>query len=79
MRVAVAILKVYNGKYLLKRWFRKQPYPGLSHTLIKALTGGGGLGWEFGMSSCKLFHVEWMNHKAPHIAQGTILNVFHKL
>lgn len=75
----MATVKVYNGKYPLKRWFGKQPYPGLSHTLIKALTGGGGLGREFGMSGCKLFHVEWMNHKAPYRAQETILNVFHKL
>ena len=64
----MAILKVYNGKYPLKHRLGKQPYPGLSHTLIKILMGGGRLDWEFGITGCKLLHVEWIKNKVLYIA-----------
>ena len=25
--------------------------------------GGGGMDWEFGISRCKLLHIEWINNK----------------
>ena len=25
--------------------------------------GGGGMDWEFGVSRCKLLHIEWINDK----------------
>ena len=26
---------------------------------------GGGMDWEFGVSSCKLLYIEWMDNKVP--------------
>ena len=37
--------------------------------------GGGGMDWEFGVSRCKLLHIEWMDKRSYYIAQGTIFNV----
>ena len=32
----------------------------------------GGMVWEFGISRCKLLHIEWINNK---VLLGTILNI----
>ena len=37
--------------------------------------GGGEIGWEFGISRCKLPYTECINHKVLFIAQATILNI----
>ena len=34
--------------------------------------GGSGMGWEFGLSRCKLLHLEWISNGICFIAQGTI-------
>ena len=31
--------------------------------VAKGEGGGGGKDWEFGISRCKLLHVEWINNK----------------
>ena len=31
--------------------------------LPRGKEGGGGMDWEFGISRCKLLHVEWINNK----------------
>ena len=36
---------------------------------------GGGMGWEFGISICKLLYMEWINNKSYCIAQGTIFTI----
>ena len=32
--------------------------------------GGRGLEWEFGVSRCKLMHIEWINNKALWYSTG---------
>ena len=34
--------------------------------------GGSGMGWEFGVGRCKLFHLEWIAMRSCCTAQGTI-------
>ena len=31
--------------------------------VAKGKRGGGGMEWEFGVSSCKLLHIEWISNK----------------
>ena len=31
--------------------------------VAKGREGGEGVGWEFGISRCKLLSIEWMNNK----------------
>ena len=31
--------------------------------VAKGEWGGGGMDWEFGVSRCKLLHIEWINNK----------------
>ena len=31
--------------------------------VAKGEGGGGGKNWEFGISKCKLLHIEWINNK----------------
>ena len=33
--------------------------------------GGRGMGWEFGVSRCKLLHLEWINNKALIYSTGS--------
>ena len=35
----------------------------------------GGMCWEFGVSRCKLLHVEWITTRSYCIARGTIFNI----
>ena len=37
--------------------------------------GGSGMDEEFGVSRCKLLHLEWISNEMLHIAQGTISNL----
>ena len=37
--------------------------------------GGTGMDWEFGVSRCKLIHLEWINNKSYCIAQKIISNL----
>ena len=34
--------------------------------------GGSGMDWEFGVSRCKLLHLEWINNEICCTAQGTL-------
>ena len=37
--------------------------------------GGKEMDWEFGISRCKLLHMEWVSNEIPlYIAQGTVSN-----
>lgn len=31
--------------------------------VAKGEGGGSGRDWEFGVSTCKLYHLEWIDHK----------------
>ena len=35
--------------------------------------GGSGMNWEFGVGSCKLLHVEWINHKVLLYSTGNYI------
>ena len=35
--------------------------------------GGGGMSWEFGISRCKLLHVEWINNKVLLYSTGNYI------
>ena len=37
--------------------------------------GGGGIGWEFGISRYKLLYIGWINNKVLCIAQGIVCNI----
>ena len=37
--------------------------------------GGRGMDWEFGVSRCKLLHLEWISNKSYYTAQGTRSNL----
>ena len=37
--------------------------------------GGSGMDWEFGVSRCKLLHLEWINKRSYYIAEGTIITL----
>ena len=34
-----------------------------------------GVGWELGVIRCEVLHIEWMNNKAQHMAEGAIFNI----
>ena len=34
---------------------------------------GGGMNWEFGVSRCKLLHIEWMNNKVLLYSTGNYI------
>ena len=38
----------------------------------KGAGGGRGMEWEFGISRCKLLHLEWLNNKVLLYSTGTI-------
>ena len=43
---------------------QKQTHKHREHTCdCKGEAGRGGMDWEFGISRCKLLHVEWINNK----------------
>ena len=35
--------------------------------------GGGGMDWEFGVSRCKLLHLEWINNKVLLYSTGNYI------
>ena len=46
----------------------------------KGKGGGGGMYWEFGISRCKLLHIEWINDKVLLYSTGnyiqyTVINI----
>ena len=40
--------------------------------------GGSGTHRRFGVSRCKLLHLEWIRKKIPHVAQGNISNLLDR-
>ena len=38
--------------------------------VAKGEGGGRGKDWEFGISRCKLFYIEWINNKFPLYSTG---------
>ena len=43
--------------------------------VAKSVGAGSEMNWEFGVSGCKLFHLEWISSEALRIAQETISNL----
>ena len=37
---------------------------------------GGGMDWEFGVSRCKLLHIEWINYKVLLYSTGNYIQYF---
>ena len=55
---------------------QKQTHRHREQTCSNGEEGGGeGMEWEFGISRCKLLHIEWINNKSYYITQGTIFNI----
>ena len=42
--------------------------------ITKGQWGGRGMGWECGVSRCRLLHIEGINNKVLLYTQGTIFN-----
>ena len=40
---------------------------------IRLFRLGGGMDWEFGVSRCKLLHIEWINNKALLYSTGNYI------
>ena len=40
---------------------------------IRLFRLGGGMDWEFGVSRCKLLHIEWINNKALLYSTGNCI------
>ena len=41
--------------------------------LPRGREGRGEMEWEIGISRCKLLHIEWIDNKVYHIAQGAAI------
>ena len=41
--------------------------------LPRGREGGGGMDWEFGISRCKLLHIEWINNKVLLYSTGNYI------
>ena len=41
--------------------------------VVKGERGGGGKDWEFGISRCKLLHLEWINKKVLMYSTGNYI------
>ena len=41
--------------------------------VAKGEWGGGGMDWEFGVSRCKLLHIEWINNKVLLYSTGNYI------
>ena len=41
--------------------------------VVKGEAGGRGLGWEFGISRCKLVYIEWINNKVLLYSTGNYI------
>ena len=45
---------------------QKNIYAVENRLVTKGEEGEGGIGWEFGVSRCKLLHIKWMDDKVLH-------------
>ena len=43
---------------------------------MSTLGSGGGKNWEFGISTCKLLHTEWINNKVLLDSTGKYIQCF---
>ena len=41
--------------------------------VAKGEGAGGGVGWEFGVSTCKLLYIEWINNKVLLYSTGNYI------
>ena len=41
--------------------------------VAKGAGGGGGMEWDFGVSRCKLLHIEWINNKVLLYSSGNYI------
>ena len=41
--------------------------------MVAKCGGGSGMGWEFGVSRCKLFHLEWVGNEVLLYSTGSCI------
>jgi len=59
------ITYIWNLVYSTNEPFHRKETHGLEEQSYGCQEGGGrsGMDWEFGVNSCKLLHLEWINHE----------------
>ena len=70
----------YHCKWNLKHnlnylWSRNRHSQTQKTDLWFPRRGGGGMDWEFGVSKCKLFYIEWINDKALLYSTGNYIHL----
>ena len=63
---------LWSRKRLTYLWSRKR-LTDIEDRLVNAKGWWGGVGWEFGVSRCKLLHTEWINNKVLLHSTGMLL------
>ena len=57
--------------------YKTETLTDIENRLVVAKWGwrGSGMDWEFGVSTCKLLHLEWIRNEVLHTSQGILSNL----
>ena len=71
---------LYVASKIRHKWIYLQNRNRLRHgEQTRGYQGGGSqMNWEFGVGSCKLFHLEWISNEVLLYSQGTISSLLGK-
>ena len=67
------ITYMWNLKYDTNKVLYKTETDSDIENRLVGRRGGGGMEWEFGVSRCKLFHIEWLNNKVLLYSTGSYI------